>query len=69
MEIGKFIKVIRDKDVKKIIVKTKDCIYRWTKDKTFIASLKKYIHNEDTSTYLYHFFIDEKGNICIKGTI
>ena len=60
MEIGKFIKVIRDEDVKEIIVKTKDCIYRWTKDKTFIAPLKKCIHNEDTSTYLDHFFTDEK---------
>ena len=69
MEIGKFIKAIRDEDVKEIIVKTKDCICRWTKDKTFIAPLKKYIHNEDTGTYLDHFFIDEKGNICIKGTI
>ena len=36
MEIGKFIKVIRDEEVKEIIVKMKDCIYRWTKDKTFI---------------------------------
>jgi hypothetical protein len=37
MELGKFIKVIRNEDVKEIIVRTKDCIYRWTEDKTFVT--------------------------------
>jgi hypothetical protein len=37
MDIKKFIKTIRNEDVTEIIVKTKDCIYRWTEDKTFIA--------------------------------
>jgi hypothetical protein len=39
MDVEKFIKVIRNEDVKEIIVKTKDCIYRWTEDKTFIAPI------------------------------
>ena len=67
MELNKFLKTIRNEKIEEIIVKTKDCVFRWIEDKTFIAPLKKCIHNEDTSTYLDHFFIDEKGNICIKG--
>ena len=69
MELNKFLKTIRKEEIEEIIVKAKDCIYRWTEDKTFITPFKKYIYNEDTSTYLDHFFIDEKGNICMKGTI
>ena len=69
MELNKFIEIIRKEEIEEVIVRTKDRIYRWTEDKTYIAPLKKYIYNEDTSTYLDHFFTDEKGNICIKGTI
>jgi len=39
MGIEKFIKVIRNENVKEIIVKTKDCIYRWTEDKTFVTPI------------------------------
>jgi hypothetical protein len=37
MELEKFIKTIRNEKIEEIIVKTKDCIYRWTEDKTYIA--------------------------------
>jgi hypothetical protein len=39
MELEKFIKTIRNEKIEEIIIKTKDCIYRWTEDKTFIAPI------------------------------
>ena len=58
MEIGKFIKVIRDEDVKEIIVKTKDCIYRWTEDATLIAPIKT--NSETHSATMETDFVDLK---------
>ena len=58
MEIGKFIKAIRDKDVKEIIVKTKDCIYRWTEDATLIAPIKT--NSETHSVTTETDFVDLK---------
>jgi hypothetical protein len=52
MDIKKFIKTIRNEDVTEIIVKTKDCIYRWTEDKTFIAPIKK-THSQDLRIITY----------------
>ena len=58
MEIGKFIKVIRDEDVKEIIVKTKDCIYHWIEDATLIASIKT--NSETHSATMETDFVDLK---------
>lgn len=48
MELKEFFGLIRNEDVTEIIVKTKDCIYRWKEGKAFIAPLKT---NSETYTY------------------
>jgi hypothetical protein len=81
MELSKFIKTIRNEKVEEIIVRTKDCVYRWKEDKAFIAPIKKETYVDSgydykkiyngtkTNFYLNQFFTDSEGNICIKGTI
>ena len=58
MELNKFLKTIRKEEIEEIIVKVKDCIYRWTEDKTFIAPIKT--NSETHSVTTETDFVDLK---------
>ena len=50
MELNKFLKTIRKEEIEEIIVKAKDCIYRWTENKTYIAPIKTNSETHLTTT-------------------
>ena len=47
MELKEFFGLIRNENVQEIIVRAKDCVYRWDKGKAFIAPFKT---NSETHT-------------------
>ena len=47
MELREFFGLIRNEDVQEIIVRAKDCVYRWEEGKAFIAPFKT---NSETHT-------------------
>ena len=58
MELNKFLKIIRKEEIEAVIIKTKDCIYRWTEDATLIAPIKT--NSETHSATTETDFVDLK---------
>jgi hypothetical protein len=52
MELREFFGLIRNEDVQEIIVRAKDCVYRWEEGKAFIAPFNE-THSSDSETITY----------------